>query len=45
MAQLRAHGGFVVAPLRREGMKARVCMIGDNSVGKTSLIGGYVFDD
>jgi len=31
-------------PLRKEKLKAKVCMVGDNSVGKTSLIRRYVFD-
>lgn len=34
-----------VAPLRREKIKAKVCMVGDNSVGKTSLVRRYVFDN
>lgn len=34
-----------LTPLRREKIKAKVCMVGDNSVGKTSLVRRYVFDD
>ncbi|MFQ6060151.1 MAG: Rab family GTPase [Thermoplasmata archaeon] len=34
-----------MTPLRKEKVKMKVCMIGDNSVGKTSLVRRYVFDD
>jgi small GTP-binding protein len=42
---MKARGGMLLVPLRREKIKAKVCMVGDNSVGKTSLIRRYVFDD
>jgi small GTP-binding protein len=38
-------GGLPLTPLRKEKLKAKVCMVGDSSVGKTSLIRRYVFDD
>lgn len=34
-----------MTPLRKEKIKVKVCMVGDNSVGKTSLVRRYVFDD
>jgi small GTP-binding protein len=42
--RIECNGGLLMAALRREKIKAKVCMVGDNSVGKTSLVRRYVYD-
>lgn len=42
---LDVEGGIPVTPLRKEKVKLKLCLVGDNSVGKTSLVRRFVFDD